>query len=127
MRIYSNTFKREYPNTVFLEKHGIFYYAYGENALVLSGICNYQFKDNRCGFPIKSLEKVLSILSEFKVNVYVDNMFFEFGDKYSFYLELYKSKINGDKLINNLINDIKKVIESNRENYYKLKEFVDSL
>lgn len=40
MRIYSNTFKREYPNTVFLEKHGIFYYAYGENALVLSGICN---------------------------------------------------------------------------------------
>ena len=45
MRIYSNTFKREYPNTVFLEKHGIFYYAYGENALVLSGICNYQFKD----------------------------------------------------------------------------------
>ena len=54
MRIYSNTFKSEYPNTVFLEKHGIFYYAYGENALVLSGICNYQFKDNRCGFPIKS-------------------------------------------------------------------------
>jgi len=39
----------------------------------------------------------------------------------------YKSKINGDKLINSLINDIKKVIESNRENYYKLKEFVDSL
>ena len=72
MRIYSNTFKREYPNTVFLEKHGIFYYAYGENALVLSGICNYQFKDNRCGFPIKSLEKVVSILSEFKVNVYVE-------------------------------------------------------
>lgn len=32
-----------------------------------------------------------------------------------------------DKLINSLINDIKKVIESNRENYYKLKEFVDSL
>ena len=54
-------------------------------------------------------------------------MFLDFGDKYSFYLELYKSKINGDKLINNLINDIKKVIESNRENYYKLKEFVDSL
>lgn len=80
MRIYSNTFKSEYPNTVFLEKHGIFYYAYGENALVLSGICNYQFKDNRCGFPI-----------------------------------------------NSLINDVKKVIESNRENYYKLKEFVDSL
>ena len=69
----------------------------------------------------------VSILSQFKVNVYVDNMFFEFGDKYSFYLELYKSKINGDKLINSLINDVKKVIESNRENYYKLKEFVDSL
>lgn len=43
----------------YFRKHGIFYYAYGENALVLSGICNYQFKDNRCGFPIKSLEKLL--------------------------------------------------------------------
>lgn len=92
MRIYSNTFKSEYPNTVFLEKHGIFYYAYGENALVLSGICNYQFKDNRCGFPIKSLEKVVSILSQFKVNVYVDNMFLSLEINIHFILNFIKAK-----------------------------------
>ncbi len=53
MRIYSNTFKRVYPNTVFLEKHGIFYYAYGENALVLNGIVIINLKIIDVVFQLK--------------------------------------------------------------------------
>lgn len=115
------------PNTVVLEKVGIFYYAYGEDGCVLSYIMNYMYKKGKCGFPIESLEKVISMFSKVKVNIYADGMLFEFGDNYDMYLELFKSKKTYEKLENEIISKVKYLIANDGDNYYKIKEFLSGL
>lgn len=116
--------KEEFPSTVILVKVGYFYHAYNSDAGVLSYIMNYKFKNNTSGFSVNTLEKVISEFSKCKVNVYVDNMFFNFGDNYNLYLDLFKQKTNSDKLINDLVNDVKNIINKDIDSYYFIKEFL---
>lgn len=115
------------PNTVVLEKVGIFYYAYGDDACVLSYIMNYVYKKGKCGFPIASLERVISLFSKVKVNIYVDGMLFEYGDNYNMYLDLFKSKYSYEKLVNEIVSKVKFLIANDGNNYYKIKELLSIL
>lgn len=116
--------KLEFPNTVILMKVGIFYHAYNLDAGVLSYIMNYKFIKDSCGFAQNSLEKVVSEFSKCKVNIYVDGMFFNFGDNYNLYLDLFKQKVNSDKLINDICNDVRNIITNDIDSYYFIKEFL---
>ena len=116
--------KLEFPNTVILMKVGIFYHAYNSDAGVLSYIMNYKFIKDSCGFAQNSLEKVITEFSKCKVNVYVDNMFFNFGDNYNLYLDLFKQKVNSDKLIDDICNDVRNIITNDIDSYYFIKEFL---
>lgn len=116
--------KLEFPNTVILMKVGIFYHAYNLDAGVLSYIMNYKFIKDSCGFAQNSLEKVVSELSKCKVNIYVDGMFFNFGDNYNLYLDLFKQKVKSDKLIDDICNDVRNIITNDIDSYYFIKEFL---
>lgn len=116
--------KLEFPKTVILIKVGIFYHAYNSDAGVLSYIMNYKFIKDSCGFAQNSLEKVITEFSKCKVNVYVDDMFFNFGDSYDKYLDLFKQKVNSYKLIEDIYNDVKNIISKDKESYYFIKEFL---
>ena len=71
----------------------------------------YNVKNNKVGFPVNSLEKVISVFSKMKVSIYVDNMLFEFGNNYKKYLDEYKSKFEVEWLMNDLNKSIKEILK----------------
>lgn len=91
--------KRKYKNTVILDKRGIFYNAFGSDAKVVNVITGYNINNNQVGFPLNNLEKVVSMLSKHHVSVYVDDMFFDFGEDYPIYLNLHSDKENVDNYL----------------------------
>ena len=112
--------RNKFKDCVVLIKSGIFYYTYDKDALMLSFIMGYKKINNRVGFPINNLEKVLSILSNLRINVYVDNMIFEHGDMYNIYLD----KVNFDNKVKDLISLIESKINKDNSIYNKLVLFM---
>lgn len=43
-------------------KHGKFYNVYGNDAIVVSVLTNYKVINNRLGFPISMINKVIGLL-----------------------------------------------------------------
>lgn len=122
-----NDLKRKYKNTVILDKRGIFYNAFGSDAKVVSTITGYNINNNQVGFPINNLEKVVSMLSIHHVSVYVDDMFFDFGEDYPIYLNLHSDKENVDKLVSELCNEVRNIVYNDGDMYYKIKNMLDDI
>ena len=122
-----NDLKRKYKNTVILDKRGIFYNAFGDDAKVVSTITGYNINNNQVGFPINNLEKVVSMLSSSHVSVYVDDMFFDFGEDYPIYLNLHSDKENVDKLVSELCNEVRNIVYNDGDMYYKIKDVLDDI
>ena len=122
-----NDLKRKYKNTVILDKRGIFYNAFGSDAKVVSTITGYNINNNQVGFPINNLEKVVSMLSSSHVSVYVDDMFFDFGEDYLIYLNLHSDKENVDKLVSELCNEVRNIVYNDGDMYYKIKDMLDDI
>ncbi len=119
--------KRKYKNTVILDKRGIFYNAFGDDAKVVNVITGYNINNNQVGFPIKNLEKVVSMLSTHHVSVYVDDMFFDFREDYPIYLNLHSDKENVDKLVSELCNEVRNIVYNDGDAYYKIKDMLDDI
>ena len=117
--------KRDYPNAVVLNRSGLFYNAYGDDAKVLSVSCDYKIVNNKCGFPSNSLEKVITLLSRNHISLFVDDMYFDFGDNYDFYLNLYNEKERVNKNIEKLLDRIRNLIYSDGDNYYKIINYLN--
>ena len=122
-----NALKRKYKNTVILDKRGIFYNAFGDDAKVVNVITGYNINNNQVGFPIKNLEKVVSMLSTHHVSVYVDDMFFDFGEDYPIYLNLHSDKENVDKLVSELCNEVRNIVYNDGDTYYRIKDALDDI
>ena len=122
-----NDLKRKYKNTVILDKRGIFYNAFGSDAKVVSTITGYNINNNQVGFPINNLEKVVSMLSSSHVSVYVDDMFFDFGEDYSIYLNLYSDKQSVDDLVEELYNRVRTLVYNDGDAYYRIKDALDDI
>lgn len=122
-----NDLKRKYKNTVILDKRGIFYNAFGSDAKVVSTITGYNINNNQVGFPLNNLEKVVSMLSTHHVSVYVDDMFFDFGEDYPIYLNLHSDKENVDKLVSELCNEVRNIVYNAGDAYYRIKDTLDDI
>lgn len=112
--------KNKFDGCVVFIKSGVFYYTYDKDASILSFIMKYKIINNRVGFPVNNLEKVLSILSNIRINVYVDNMLFEYGDMYNIYLD----KVNFDNKVKDLISLVESKINKDESFYDKLVLFM---
>ena len=122
-----NDLKRKYKNTVILDKRGIFYNAFGSDAKVVSTITGYNINNNQVGFPINNLEKVVSMLSSSHVSVYVDDMFFDFGEDYPIYLNLYSDKQSVEDLVKELCNRVRTLVYNDGDAYYRIKDALDDI
>ena len=122
-----NDLKRKYKNTVILDKRGIFYNAFGDDAKVVSTITGYNINNNQVGFPINNLEKVVSMLSSSHVSVYVDDMFFDFGEDYPIYLNLYSDKQSVEDLVGELCNKVRTLVYNDGDTYYRIKDALDDI
>lgn len=122
-----NDLKRKYKNTVILDKRGIFYNAFGSDAKVVSTITGYNINNNQVGFPINNLEKVVSMLSIHHVSVYVDDMFFDFGEDYPIYLNLYGDKQSVEDLVGELCNRVRTLVYNDEDAYYRIKDALDDI
>lgn len=117
--------KRNYPKAVILNRSGLFYNAYGDDAKVLSVSCDYKIINNKCGFPSNSLEKVTTLLSRNHVSLFVDNMYFDFGDNYDIYLNLYNEKVRVNNKVDELLDRIRNLIYNDGDNYYKIVDYLN--
>ncbi len=67
------------------------------------------------------------MLSKHHVSVYVDDMFFDFGEDYPIYLNLHSDKENVDKIVSELCNEVRNIVYNDGEMYYKIKDMLDDI
>ena len=111
-------------------KKGGFYHSYNDDSIIISYLCNYKIINNRVGFPINSINKVVNILVDNKIDYIIynkDNII----DKYisndnRYYNVLIKAKSNIDinNRINNIVSSLYKV-DSNKLNI--ILEYIESV
>lgn len=113
-------------SSVVIRRNGGFYYAFDNDALVISYLTGYKVSGDRCGFPLNSLSKVTNLLEESKVNYIVkENMKevesknYKKNNKYSKVLDKGKKKYNIDYKINSIIEKL------NNLSYDKLEELLE--
>lgn len=59
--------KEKFENFVVLIKVGNFYHIYDKDDIILNYLLKYQIIDNRVGFPVSALKKVLGTLEKNKL------------------------------------------------------------
>ena len=116
-------------NNVVLRKSGGFYVCFDNDAIILSYLCDYKLNNGRVGFPINTINKVINILDNNSVNYIVkDNMeevdkkIFGKKNKYKYYLDKGKKKINLDYRINDIMD---KINNMNEEEIDKLINLIE--
>ena len=120
-----------HQDEVVLFKVGSFYVTFSKDAIVLNYLFSYQINNGKLGFPISAFEKVCTNLKEKSISFYI----FEEEDKnYSSDDNLYNDvariaeKSYYSKCSNELLLErIKNLITTNKDNYNKIKEFIDEL
>ena len=76
-------------------KTGNFYNIYNDDCYILYYLFNYKIINNKLGFPLSSLPKVINTLENKKINYSIDNNEITFrNNNYLKYLNLGKEKYN---------------------------------
>lgn len=122
--------KKEYPLSVVLAKSGNFYITYDDDGFILSYLFSYQINDNKVGFPINSIDKVLNKLKESKVNVIIidSNINYKYEDNnYSDVLYKAKREYYNDLNTKLLIDEIEFLIKNNPDNINIIRNFINEL
>lgn len=124
--------KAEKPSTLVLIKVGSFYVSYGMDAFVFSYLFSYQIKNDKVGFPLTALDKVLVELEDKKLSYLVingeDMLEREFPESPYFSMLTKAQKFHNDKTLTEFLLDrIRFLIRKDEGNYFKIKEFIDEL
>lgn len=123
--------KSLHQDEVVLFKVGSFYVTFSKDAIVLNYLFSYQINNGKLGFPISAFEKVCTNLKEKSISFYIfeeedknyrsdDNLY---NDIAKIAERSYYSKCSNELLLER----IKNLITTNKDNYNKIKEFVDEL
>ena len=102
-------------NYVEIIKIGIFYNVFNEDCLIINSLFDYKIINNRVGFPINTINKVVNILVNNKVNYVVynkDKIVDEYSNKDNKYYDVLlkaKSYLNINIRFNNIISNLYKL------------------
>lgn len=123
--------KQTNKEEVALIKSGAFYITFNEDAMIMNYIFNYTISNSKIGFPLNGLDKVKKVLKEKNINYIIYNNEIIDSNKtsnneYINIVNLYKKKEYNSKSKEILISRIKYLIE-NKENYNKIRSFIDEL
>ena len=124
-------YKTKYKNYLILIKSGVFYITFNEDAGIMNSIFSYQIKNNKVGFPINGLDKVLQKLETLKVN----NLIIDEEEKINEYNKnnylMYFNKVKKDLFQNSLnellLERIKYILENEENSYQKIIEFIENI
>lgn len=127
--------KRENNKKIVLLKSGSFYVTFNEDAYIFNYLFSYQVKDEKVGFPIRIIDKVLFDLRNLSLNYFVvddktgvvisyDQNEDKAYDKLQNIANQYTNEVQRNQ---ELLEKIKQLIMGNPENYEKIKVFVDEL
>lgn len=121
--------KKEHQDAVFLIKVGSFYLAYESDAQLLHYLFSYQIKDNKLGFPLSALEKILEHLKQKKISYFITDelSYQEEENQYYVFLEQAKKSYYDKLYLDLLLERIQFLIHKDSMNYVKIKGFVDEL
>lgn len=116
-------------NSVILRKSGGFYICFDSDAIVLSYLCNYKISNGKVGFPVNAINKVTNILEGNSVSYIVKENMKDINkktygnkNKYKYYLDKGKKKIDLDYRVNKIIN---KVSNMKEEDISKLLDLIE--
>ncbi len=120
-----------HQDEVVLFKVGSFYVTFSKDAIVLNYLFSYQINNGKLGFPISAFEKVCTNLKEKNISFYIfeeedknyrsdDNLY---NDIAKIAERSYYSKCSNELLLER----IKNLITTDKDNYNKIKEFIDEL
>lgn len=103
--------------SIVLRKVGGFYQAFDDDALIISYLFNYKITNYRSGFPVNTLNKVINTLEERKINYLIKGeeetfKVFKKENNYSKYLDKAKTKDSIDKRVNNILEKLNSMEQS---------------
>lgn len=101
-------------DSIVMIKVGTFYHIYDKDMIIINYLFKYKIIDDRVGFPVSALTKVINKLKKLEINYYIDDAnFYKFADNK--YQEIYeKSKtyyelsLEIDNIYNYLMNNIER-------------------
>lgn len=120
---------------IILIKSGNFYITFFEDAIIFNYLFNYQINDDKVGFPINNIDKILFELRQNKLNYIIADpneeksvSYIEYSnEQYQKIIETAK-KYELERTNNNLLLErIQYLISTNPNNYIKIKRFIDEL
>lgn len=113
---------------VVLRKIGGFYTCFDNDAIIISYLCNYKIVNNRVGFPINTINKVSNWLDNNSISYIIknddneDKKIYGKKNKYNYYLDKGKKKINIDYRVNDII---KKINDMKEEDIVSLLDLIE--
>lgn len=126
--------KENQQEKIILLQSGSFYVTFFQDAEILSYLFSYKIHDDKVGFPIKNLEKVLFELRSKKLNYVIirqnkkDIIYDEEEESDYFTLLKVASSYSEESLkIGNLLEEIQYILQVNPRYYQKIKDFIDEL
>ena len=114
-------------DAVHLKKDNTAYVSIGEDACVVSEITHIDIKDFYIRIPEVRLNWLLKKFRDKKVSLYIDGKYFDYGDNYQIFLENYYFRYNKEKLISELSDMIKNILENDIGAYIYIKEYLGEL
>lgn len=124
--------KKMHPDIMIILLSGSFYVSYGMDALLLAHLFSYHIKDDKVGFPNVALNKVLDVLQQRHIHYIImmkeDELTYkELDNAYFSVLEEAQICYNDQTMNTVLLERIRFLITKDRNNYIKIKEFIDEL
>lgn len=106
--------KNDNIDSIIMIKVGNFYHIYDNDMIIINYLFKYKIIDDRVGFPVSAINKVINKLKKLEINYYIDDTnFYKFDNNN--YLEIYeKSKtyyelsLEIDNIYNYLMNNIER-------------------
>ncbi len=124
--------KKQHQEQIVLIKVGSFYVTYSCDAMLLQYLFAYQIKNDKLGFPITALEKVIANLQEKNISFYItdhekENSYTAVDNTYPILLQLAQKNYYQKRSNDILLERIKLLISSDCNQYNRIKAFIDEL
>ena len=105
-----------------LKKCGCFYNVYNEDCYILFYFFKYKINNNKTGFHVKNINKILNKLDFYKVNYIINNQKHDFNklNTYNHYKELGKIKYYEYLTLKDIENKILKLDDKKLKKIYDL-------
>ena len=106
-------------------KYGNFYRCFNNDAVIINYLFNYKLSEkNSTGFPIKSIDKVISILRNNNISCIVIN---DINNSYNFFLDKSKKNYTVNEGLSSICNESKELLIKNINNYNVIIRFIRSI